>query len=324
MFARSAFRAAQPLKRTYATEAGGVRSSNALLYAAGAVGIAGGVYWYFSGVFAPTTATIIRKADWPRKAFTGGDQGFLSLQLADIERVNHNTKRLRFKLPEPDQVSGLAVASAVLAKYEVPEDKKLVLRPYTPIEEGDEGFLTLLVKKYPGGLMSTHIHNLSPGQHLDIMGPLPKYSWNENKHEHIGLIGGGTGITPLYQLARAIFDNPNERTKVTLILGNITEEDILLKEKLDDLEKTYPGRFRAFYALSKPSKDWTGDTGRISKDLLRTTLPSPMSENIKLFVCGPPGLMKAISGTMANPVEQGELSGVLHELGYTKDQVHKF
>lgn len=73
----------------------------------------------------------------PKKAFTGGDQGFLSLKLAEVEIVNHNTKRLRFELPEPDQVSGLPVASALLTKYKGPEDEKATLRPYTPTS--DEG-----------------------------------------------------------------------------------------------------------------------------------------------------------------------------------------
>ncbi|KAH7120631.1 hypothetical protein EDB81DRAFT_914339 [Dactylonectria macrodidyma] len=329
MFARSTFRATQPLNRSarrYATEAGGVGDFNALPYAAGAIGIAGGVYWYFSGASAPATAAKIRQAVGPesKKAFTGGDQGFLSLQVADVETVNHNTKLLRFKLPKPDQVSGLTVASAILTKYEDPEDKTPILRPYTPIEEGEKGFLNLLVKKYPNGLMSTHIHHLTPGQHLDIMGPIPKYSWDENKHEHIALIGGGTGITPLYQLARAIFNNPNDRTKVTLVFGNVTEEDILLKKQLDELERAYPQRFSVFYVLSKPSEEWTGGKGHISKDLLKTILPSPKSKNIKLFVCGPPGLMKAMSGNMANPIDQGELTGALQELGYSKGQVYKF
>ncbi|KAJ4253823.1 NADH-cytochrome b5 reductase [Fusarium torreyae] len=135
---------------------------------------------------------------------------------------------------------------------------------------------------------------------------------------------GGTGINPLYQLARAIFDNPNDRTKVTLIFGNATEEDILLRQQLSELEKTYPDRFRASYVLSKPSKDWIGDRGHISKDLLQSPLPNPRTESIKLFVCGPPGLVKAIFGNMANPMEQGELTGALRELGYTKDQVYKF
>lgn len=73
----------------------------------------------------------------PKKALTGGDQGFVSLKLAEVELVNHNTKRLRFELPESDQVSGLSVASAILTKYKGPNDEKATLRPYTPIN--DEG-----------------------------------------------------------------------------------------------------------------------------------------------------------------------------------------
>lgn len=45
-----------------------------------------------------------------KKAFTGGDQGFVSLLLEKSEVVNHNTKKLRFKLPEEDMESGLPVA----------------------------------------------------------------------------------------------------------------------------------------------------------------------------------------------------------------------
>jgi hypothetical protein len=47
-----------------------------------------------------------------KKAFTGGDQGFQSLLLEKSEIVNHNTKKLTFKLPEPDMESGLPVACA--------------------------------------------------------------------------------------------------------------------------------------------------------------------------------------------------------------------
>ena len=61
----------------------------------------------------------------------------MSLRLAEVENINHNTKRFRFELPESDQVSGLTVASAVLTKYKGPNDEKATLRPYTPIN--DEG-----------------------------------------------------------------------------------------------------------------------------------------------------------------------------------------
>ena len=76
-----------------------------------------------------------------KSAFTGGDQGFISLKLDSVENINHNTKKFRFELPEGDQVSGLHVASALLTKYKGPEMEKPAIRPYTPVN--DEGMLRL-------------------------------------------------------------------------------------------------------------------------------------------------------------------------------------
>jgi cytochrome-b5 reductase len=182
-----------------------------------------------------------------------------------------------------------------------------------------------MVKKYPNGPMSTRLHDMEPDHRLAFKGPIPKYPWTENKHNHIALIAGGTGIAPMFQLARGIFNNPNDKTKVTLVFGNVTEEDILLKKELEHLENTFPQRFRAFYVLDNPPPDAPGfKKGYITKELLKTVLPEPKEENIKLFVCGPPPMYKAISGNKKSPSDQGELEGVLKELGYSKDQVFKF
>lgn len=172
--------------------------------------------------------------------------------------------------------------------------------------------------------MSEHIHSLKVNDKLNFKGPIPKYPWEANKHNHVCLIAGGTGITPMYQLARQIFKNPDDKTKVTLVFGNVTEEDILLRKELNDLENTYPQRFRAFYVLDNPPNGWSGGKGYINKDLLKTVLPEPKEENIKLFICGPPGMYKAISGPKVSPKDQGEIDGALKELGYTKEQVFKF
>lgn len=44
----------------------------------------------------------------PRKIFPGGP-AFVSLRLNSIEEVNHNTKRLKFELPEENALSGLSL-----------------------------------------------------------------------------------------------------------------------------------------------------------------------------------------------------------------------
>ncbi len=172
--------------------------------------------------------------------------------------------------------------------------------------------------------MSEHIHDMSPGDKLEMKGPIPKYPWQANKHNHIALIAGGTGITPMWQLARAIAKNPEDKTKVTLIFANVTKEDILLKKELDQLESDKPDQFRAFYVLDNPPEGWKQGKGHVTKDLLKEIIPGPKEENIKVFVCGPPGMYKAISGAKKSPAEQGELTGYLSELGYDQSQVYKF
>ena len=139
--------------------------------------------------------------------------------------------------------------------------------------------------------MSTHLHDMDVGQRLSFKGPLPKYEWSPNKHEHITLIAGGTGITPMYQLIRAIFSNPDDKTNVTLVFGNLTKDDILLRQELAHLEYTHPRQFKVFHVLDNPSEDTAWATpGRVTKEFLKTVLPEPGKGNNKIFICGPLGM----------------------------------
>jgi cytochrome-b5 reductase len=326
MFARAAlartsslFTPATCSRRTYASAAANKpKKYNLLLYSVVAGSAAGAGYYYYY-----TTGS--EKAKAAETTFKGNGE-WVDLKLVEITPVTHNTKKFRFKLPSENHVSGLKVASALLTKYKSPTDEKPTIRPYTPINDEDaRGYLDLLVKKYDNGPMSTHLHSMNIDQSLSFKGPIPKYEWTPNKHEHIALIAGGTGITPMYQLMRAIFRNPEDNTKVTLVFGNLTEEDILLKRELENLENTYPQRFRAFYLLDNAPKGSRRATqGRVTKELLKTVLPEPGSGNNKIFVCGPPGMYKAISGVKNSPSDQGEVEGVLKELGYKKEEVYKF
>lgn len=45
--------------------------------------------------------------------------------------------------------------------------------------------------------MSKHIHNLKPGDYIEIKGPLVKIPYTANMKKKIGMIAGGTGLTPM-------------------------------------------------------------------------------------------------------------------------------
>lgn len=87
----------------------------------------------------------------------------------------------------------------------------------------------------------------------------------------------------------------------------------------------YPN-FKVHYVVNDAGADWKYSKGYITKELIAAHLP-PASEEagkIKIFVCGPPPFMKALSGEKKSPTEQGELVGALKDLAYSTDQVFKF
>ncbi|KAJ1499085.1 hypothetical protein HMI54_004896 [Coelomomyces lativittatus] len=129
----------------------------------------------------------------------------------------------------------------------------------------------------------------------------------------------------MLQIIHKLIKSPEDRTQLKLIFANVSEQDILLKDELDKLAKSFPDRFKVFYIIDKPAtKDWKGAIGYITKDFLQKNLPSAKEENVKIFVCGPPPMVKSICGSKAPDYSQGELAGYLKDLGFTSEQVFKF
>lgn len=199
------------------------------------------------------------------------------------------------------------------------------MRPYTPISDPDEpGHVDLLVKRYSDGKMSNHLHSLVPGQTLSFKtGPLLTYEWTPNKHSQIALITGGAGITPMYQLTRAILNNPQDKTKITLIFGVNSDADVLFESEFRELEKKYPGRFKAVYTVSNPTANSSFSKGYVTRELLKENIPGPNERDVKVLFCGPPAMEKAIAGPRGLLGSQGGVGGVMKELGYSNDQVFK-
>lgn len=123
--------------------------SSSLPYFLGGGAVVAGAYYYFTQnpgaaqkAEAKVKDALPASAGGVKKALTGGDQGFLSLKLENVEVVNHNTKKFRFKLPEDDMVSGIEVTSALLTKFKDEGAEKAVLRPYTPISDEGKFFVS--------------------------------------------------------------------------------------------------------------------------------------------------------------------------------------
>ena len=186
-----------------------------------------------------------------------------------------------------------------------------------------EATIRVAAQAYPTGVMSKHFASLKVGDTLECKGPIVKLAYTPNMRASIGLVAGGTGITPMLQVIEEVLRNPADKTQLSLVFGNVTADDILLKSRIDALAAKHPKQFRVLYVLDKPPKGWKGGAGYVTPAMLKETMPPP-SDNHLVLVCGPPGMMAAVSGGKAKDFSQGELSGALKVLGYTEKQVFKF
>ncbi|CAG8101439.1 unnamed protein product [Penicillium nalgiovense] len=222
---------------------------------------------------------------------------FKSFPLTHKEVVSPNVYRFTFGFPSTDDILGLPTGQHIALRASI--NGKSVSRSYTPVSNNtDLGCIELLVKVYPQGQMTRHLEQMNIGDTIEIRGPKGAMQYTTSYANHIGMIAGGTGITPMYQLIRAICDDKADTTKISLLYANNTEQDILLRKELDDFASENPHRFSVQYVLSQAGEDWTGHRGFISKDMIQTYLP-PAGYDNKMLLCGPPPMINAMKKTLA-------------------------
>jgi NAD(P)H-flavin reductase len=236
---------------------------------------------------------------------------WMAFPLESKEYINHNTRRLRFQLPVKDL--GLPVGMHIFLRGKV--NGKPVMRAYTPVGSGPY-YVEFVIKvyfplppKFPdGGILTQHMETLKVGDTLDFKGPLghldfdcsgvtlPKDTLSTCKKEgkpggsfkHLGLIAGGSGITPCLQVATELLKLDRDFT-ISLLYANQTPEDILCQEELDAIVKD--PRVKVWYTVDRAPDGWKYSTGFINEEMLREHIPAA-SEHTYVFMCGPPPMLK--------------------------------
>ncbi|KAK9802658.1 hypothetical protein WJX73_001360 [Symbiochloris irregularis] len=236
--------------------------------------------------------------------FLEADQWKL-LPLIDRVELNHNTRRFRFGLPNSKQRAGLPIGKHILFRATCEDEQ--VIKPYTPVSDDQEqrGYIDFVIKVYPEGRMSQHLKQLKIGDKLEFKGPKGRFVYSANMKRAIGMLAGGTGITPMYQTARAILKDPKDHTMLSLIYGNLTDKDILIKDLLDELVQSHPDRFQVYYVVNDARPGWEGGSGFVTPEMITQHLPAPATD-ILVVKCGPPAMNKAMSAH-------------LDTLGYARD-----
>lgn len=217
---------------------------------------------------------------------------YKNLPLLRKDTLSPNVFLFVFQLPRPEDVIGIPIGQHVAIKASI--DGADVSRSYTPVSNNtDLGRLELVIKCYPDGLLTgKYLANLKVGDKVLFRGPKGAMRYKRGLCKKIGMVAGGTGITPMFQLIRAICEDDTDTTEVSLIYANRTEEDILLRKELDTFAKNYPKNLKIWYMLDQPPQKWAYGKGFVTQAVMTSKLPGPSSDT-KVMLCGPPGMVNA-------------------------------
>uniref|UniRef100_P08619 Nitrate reductase [NADPH] n=1 Tax=Neurospora crassa (strain ATCC 24698 / 74-OR23-1A / CBS 708.71 / DSM 1257 / FGSC 987) TaxID=367110 RepID=NIA_NEUCR len=234
------------------------------------------------------------------------------------ESVSPDTKIFHFALSHPAQSIGLPVGQHLMMRLPDPaKPTESIIRAYTPISDGtlERGTLRVLVKIYyasptediKGGQMTQALDALALGKAVEFKGPVGKFVYQgrgvcsvngrERKVKRFVMVCGGSGVTPIYQVAEAVAVDDQDGTECLVLDGNRVEGDILMKSELDELvERAKPmGRCRVKYTLSRPGAEWEGLRGRLDKTMLeREVGEGDLRGETMVLLCGPEGMQNMV------------------------------
>jgi len=224
-------------------------------------------------------------------------------KLIEKEKVTHDTNRFRFAIPEGidfDFFPGDHV------KIYPDANNRLEFRPYTPTNTPDiKSYFELIIKHYPDGKVSGYMKDRAVGDDVAMSGPDKGGHFEDDMAKKVGMVAGGTGITPMISMIRSILKR-RLQVEISLLYANKSIDDIILKSELDMHSAEYDN-FRLYYVLNAAPEGWEMGEGHIDKDLMNEKLFDP-SEDTVIFVCGP-------------PMMQINLKKQLIELGHSSDRV---
>lgn len=187
-----------------------------------------------------------------------------ALRVAEREQASPDCVHLTLAFDDPEAEAGLPAGRHIQVRATC-EGGQQVVRPYTPVSlPSQRGHLELLVKVYSAGYMSSHLASLKVGDSVEVRGPIGNCKWKANEHERVLCIGAGSGLTPLLQLMRCSLADEEDSTGFDLIYQNRAEQDILLRDVLEDLAEEHgdDGRVKIRFFLSRETVQAAAASGR--------------------------------------------------------------
>ena len=248
-------------------------------------------------------------------------------QVTKLEDLNHNVKRVRMRLVNPE---GFSFEPGQFVFLKVPDDyvrewngkhqtsHENVFRPYSfassPRRLPRFDFIIKLAasprgKDVPPGLASTYVHTrLGVGDLVRISPPQGSLYLGIEKGRPIIVIAGGSGAAPFVGLLEYWIESGVDQTStISFFFGVRSKKDLFLHDQFTRWA-TERQNISYFPSLSHPQQtdEWKGETGYVQIALSKQLAAPSTAE---AYLAGPPIMLR-------------EVVKVLKTKGVTSDRIH--
>ena len=185
----------------------------------------------------------------------------------------------------------------------IPIRGKIYKRAYSLCTAPHDPYPAILIKRIPNGLVSNYLNDTllqaAKPPVLQVMPPKGRFTltYDASNHNKYVLIAGGSGITPLFSLAKSIlYQEP--KSHIHLFYGNRSAADILLHNELQVLQTLAGEQLQVHYVVEKADATTNSKNtciGQLDKKMLEQLLTQAkaFSQQARYLICGPSPVRQA-------------------------------
>lgn len=227
---------------------------------------------------------------------------FHALKVAEIVPETADAVSIRFEVPLELREAFAFKAGQHLTLRSTIEGEE-VRRNYSLCTAPSESDWMVTVKRIGGGLFSNWVGDqIKAGDTVEVMVPHGSFTtgFDLANDRHLVGIAGGSGITPVISLIRALL-REEPKSRFTLFYGNRDSSSIIFLETLAGLKDKYLDRLEIYHFLDAEEQDIALFNGMLSRARLDEAIPAlvPDAANVDgWFICGPGPMMDAAESAL--------------------------
>ena len=174
----------------------------------------------------------------------------------------------------------------------------------TPLEKN---FIELAIKESSYNKVSRFLnYSAKIGQEVELIGGQGNCYYHDGLSDHIVLIAGGIGITPLMSILRFICKSSSSDAVVHLIYSASSEEEYVFRNELDRMELEFDQLECDYWVTKKMDSRKKYNFGRIDHDVIEKLVTDKSQD---FFICGP---TEMIDGSVEILLNLGVKQSSLH------------